>query len=174
MMTERIDGWSVTVSVNAEDVLTIGNDHMGGSGSIGEFAPIMRTCAAHLLSFIGEGSDYAGNHVALAHATGDHSRDSVELEALRELRRTVEYQIAHGNGTLAIEAALERVQALKSQQRGNHAVRDATIEECSAICQRHASTTLSDPAMHAASRTAAHPVLVRAAVEIVGLKLERK
>ncbi|BCF96582.1 hypothetical protein PPGU19_011510 [Paraburkholderia sp. PGU19] len=67
----RIDGWSVTVSVNAVDVLTIGHNSLSGCENIADFAPVVRTAAMHLLSFIGAGEDIVGNHIAASAQRGD-------------------------------------------------------------------------------------------------------
>ncbi|MDR6389159.1 hypothetical protein [Paraburkholderia phenoliruptrix] len=48
-----IQGWSVTVNVNAQDILTIGHNNLSGIDNIGEFADVVRNCAEHLVSFIG-------------------------------------------------------------------------------------------------------------------------
>lgn len=48
-----IQGWSVTVNVNAQDILTIGHNSLSGIDNIGEFADVVRNCAEHLVSFIG-------------------------------------------------------------------------------------------------------------------------
>ncbi|MBB5411861.1 hypothetical protein HDG34_005827 [Paraburkholderia sp. HC6.4b] len=61
-----IQGWSVTVNVNACDILTIGHNSLIGIDNIEDLAPVVRTCAAHLLSFVGAGADHVGNSVALA------------------------------------------------------------------------------------------------------------
>ncbi|MDR6393479.1 hypothetical protein [Paraburkholderia phenoliruptrix] len=49
-----IQGWSVTVNVNAQDILTIGHNSLSGIDNIEDFAPVVRNCAEHLLSFIGK------------------------------------------------------------------------------------------------------------------------
>jgi hypothetical protein len=54
-MTERrkIDGWEVCVSINGENVLTIGHNHLSGIENIDDYGDEVRNCAEHLLSFIG-------------------------------------------------------------------------------------------------------------------------
>ncbi|NML34883.1 hypothetical protein [Paraburkholderia antibiotica] len=52
-----IQGWSVTVNVNARDILTIGHNSLSGIARIEDFAPVVRNCAEHLLSFIGTPED---------------------------------------------------------------------------------------------------------------------
>ncbi|SDR37050.1 hypothetical protein SAMN05443245_5178 [Paraburkholderia fungorum] len=49
-----IQGWSVTVNVNAQDILTIGHNSLSGIDGIEDFAQVVRNCAEHLLSFIGK------------------------------------------------------------------------------------------------------------------------
>ncbi|MEB2511275.1 hypothetical protein SB379_19910 [Burkholderia multivorans] len=63
-----LDGWYVEVAANGERVLCIGDDHVSGIDDMDRFAPIVRTAAAHLLSFIGPGLDHIGGHVSLAPA----------------------------------------------------------------------------------------------------------
>lgn len=58
--------WSVTVNVSGEDVLTIAHDHVAGPDNVNDFAPVIRTAAAHLMSFIGTGEDANGRIVGLA------------------------------------------------------------------------------------------------------------
>jgi hypothetical protein len=48
-----IQGWSVTVNVNAQSILTIGHNSLSGIDNIEDFAPVVRNCAEHLISFIG-------------------------------------------------------------------------------------------------------------------------
>lgn len=48
-----IQGWSVTINVNAQDILTIADNCVSGIDNIEDFAPVVRNCAEHLLSFIG-------------------------------------------------------------------------------------------------------------------------
>jgi hypothetical protein len=55
--------WEVSISVDGENVLTIGHNHLAGAGNIGEHADVVRTCARHLLSFIGDDESCPG-HVA--------------------------------------------------------------------------------------------------------------
>lgn len=49
-----VQSWAVTVAVNGEDILTIGSTHLSGIENIDDYADAVRTCAKHLLSFIGE------------------------------------------------------------------------------------------------------------------------
>jgi hypothetical protein len=67
-MTERrrIDGWEVSVSINGENVLTIGHDHLSGIENIDDYADEVRNCAQHLLSFIGPASAANGEIVKTA------------------------------------------------------------------------------------------------------------
>ncbi len=55
-MTERttVQGWAVTVNVNGNPILTIGHNDLSGIENIDDYADIVRNCARHLLSFIGE------------------------------------------------------------------------------------------------------------------------
>lgn len=46
--------WSVTVSINGDEVLTIGKDELAGVPNIEDHANEVRECARHLLAFIGE------------------------------------------------------------------------------------------------------------------------
>ncbi|WP_438396392.1 hypothetical protein [Caballeronia sp. DA-9] len=91
MTEQKIDSWAVTVNVNNEDVLTIGHSHVSGIADFDDVAPIVRTCAAHLLSFIGEGPDHVGNHIAMScailqAATRDTaSADAVDAQRYRWL-----------------------------------------------------------------------------------------
>lgn len=64
----HIGGWYVEVAANGERVLCISDDSVTGLDDIEPFAPIIRTAAAHLLSFIGPGVDHVGAHVSLAPA----------------------------------------------------------------------------------------------------------
>jgi hypothetical protein len=48
-----VQAWGVTVSVNGADVLTIGHNHLAGIENIDDYADVVRSCAQHLLSFIG-------------------------------------------------------------------------------------------------------------------------
>ena len=50
---EELQGWSVTVERNGVCLLTIENECVGGVDNIDDFAPLVRNCAEHLLSFIG-------------------------------------------------------------------------------------------------------------------------
>lgn len=50
---DDIQGWSVTVNVNARDILTIADNCLSGIENIEDFASVVRNCAEHLLSFIG-------------------------------------------------------------------------------------------------------------------------
>ena len=64
-MTERkpVHGWAVTVEVNGETILTIGHNHLSGIENIEDYADTVRSCAQHLLSFMGldaEGREIAG------------------------------------------------------------------------------------------------------------------
>ncbi|WP_321820748.1 MULTISPECIES: hypothetical protein [unclassified Burkholderia] len=61
-----IQGWHVEVHVNAERVLLIGDNCLAGVENLDMFAPIVRTAAAHLISFIGAGPDHVGGRVMLA------------------------------------------------------------------------------------------------------------
>jgi hypothetical protein len=49
----NIQGWSVTVNVNAQNILIIGHNSLSGIDNIEDFAPVVRNCAEHLISFIG-------------------------------------------------------------------------------------------------------------------------
>lgn len=50
---EELQGWSVTVERNGVRLLTIEKECVAGVENIGDFAPLVRDCAEHLLSFIG-------------------------------------------------------------------------------------------------------------------------
>src|SRR6185437_3108490 len=52
-----IQGWSVTINVNAQDILTIADNCLSGIDNIEDFAPVVRNCAEHLLSFLGDACD---------------------------------------------------------------------------------------------------------------------
>lgn len=47
------DHWAVRVSVNGEQVLCIESEWLSGIPDIDKHADIVRTCAEHLLAFIG-------------------------------------------------------------------------------------------------------------------------
>ena len=84
--TSHIDGWAVTVNVNAADILTIGHSSLSGCENVSDFASIVRTAATHLLSFIGDGPDTVGNHIAApvadsAMALTDHDAKALEIIA---------------------------------------------------------------------------------------------
>jgi len=53
----EIQGWAVTVNVNAVDILTIGHNSLSGIDNIADFAPVVRNCAEHLLGFIGQNGE---------------------------------------------------------------------------------------------------------------------
>jgi len=46
--------WGVNVEINGERVLSIESNSLSGIENIEEFADTIRTCALHLLAFIGE------------------------------------------------------------------------------------------------------------------------
>jgi hypothetical protein len=46
--------WAVDVRVNGEKILTIESNHLSSSSDIMDYSDAVRTCAYHLLSFIGE------------------------------------------------------------------------------------------------------------------------
>lgn len=52
-VSERSKTWEVTVAVDGEEVLTIGHNFLSGVPNIDDYAHEVRTCAQHLLSFIG-------------------------------------------------------------------------------------------------------------------------
>lgn len=52
--------WAVTVSINGDEVLTIGRDELAGIPNIDDYAKQVRECARHLLAFIGEEDDTDG------------------------------------------------------------------------------------------------------------------
>ncbi|CAN7607488.1 hypothetical protein LJR034_004638 [Caballeronia sp. LjRoot34] len=70
--------------------------------------------------------------------------DSAELEALRELQRTVEHQIEHGNGTLAIDAALERLRAMESQRSATVITDAIRIDALEAMANQPGGVLLHD------------------------------
>ena len=47
------ENWSVTVTVDGEDILRLSSDGLSGREDISNFASIVRECADHLLAFIG-------------------------------------------------------------------------------------------------------------------------
>jgi hypothetical protein len=47
--------WEVEIRIEGESVLTIGHTHLAGIEDIDRYADAVRTCAEHLLSFIGSG-----------------------------------------------------------------------------------------------------------------------
>ncbi len=49
--------WAVTVTVDGEEVLTIEHNFLSGIPNIDDHADEVRTCAAHLLAFIGPGPE---------------------------------------------------------------------------------------------------------------------
>ncbi len=59
-----IQGWSVTINANAQDILMIGHNSLSGIDNIEDFAPVVRNCAEHLLSFIGAAPAQSGEPVA--------------------------------------------------------------------------------------------------------------
>ena len=56
-MRAPVQGWEVSVNVNGENILTIGHNHLSGIDDIDKYADVVRNCARHLLSFIGDGAD---------------------------------------------------------------------------------------------------------------------
>ncbi|WP_345815336.1 DUF551 domain-containing protein [Paraburkholderia sp. PREW-6R] len=72
-----IHGWSVTVNVNAQDILMIGHNSLSGIDNIEDFAQVVRDCAEHLLSFIGKPEESA---VVLDDERAD---DLIEQQAAR-------------------------------------------------------------------------------------------
>lgn len=46
--------WEVSVAVNGENILTIGSTHLCGIENITDYHDQIRSCAEHLLAFIGE------------------------------------------------------------------------------------------------------------------------
>lgn len=52
-MSKQVQGWEVSVSINGDEVLTIGHNHLSGIENIMDYADTVRGCAQHLLSFIG-------------------------------------------------------------------------------------------------------------------------
>jgi len=65
-LTDPLQGWSVYVERNGEHFLTISNNHIAGAEITDELAALVRTAAAHLLSFAGNGQDHAGGYVGLS------------------------------------------------------------------------------------------------------------
>jgi hypothetical protein len=51
--------WEVEIRADGETILTIGSSHLSGTEDIDAYADIVRTCAQHLLSFIGAVKDPA-------------------------------------------------------------------------------------------------------------------
>jgi len=49
--------WSVTVSVDGEEVLTIEPDMLSGVPEIDAYEDVIRECARHLMAFIGKGPE---------------------------------------------------------------------------------------------------------------------
>lgn len=47
-------GWAVSIQLNGLPILTIGHDYLSGIPDIADHAELVRKCARHLLSFIGE------------------------------------------------------------------------------------------------------------------------
>ena len=47
--------WEVEIRIGGERVLTIGHSHLSGIPNIDDYGDTVRTCAEHLLSFIGSG-----------------------------------------------------------------------------------------------------------------------
>jgi hypothetical protein len=87
---DDIQGWSVTVNVNAVDVLTIGHNSLSGIDNIGDFAPVVRNCAEHLLSFIGAAPAQSGEAIALDAHERNALNEAIKLlpsiSALKTLR----------------------------------------------------------------------------------------
>lgn len=48
--------WSVTVAVDGETVLTIESNCLSGVSDIDQHSEAIRTCARHLLGFVGDGA----------------------------------------------------------------------------------------------------------------------
>ncbi len=48
--------WSVTVAVDGETVLTIESNCLSGISDIDQHSETIRTCARHLLGFVGDGA----------------------------------------------------------------------------------------------------------------------
>ncbi|CAK0755020.1 hypothetical protein CCP3SC15_2010004 [Gammaproteobacteria bacterium] len=46
--------WQVSVMVDGEDILVIGDNHLSGVNNVLDFTDYIRNCAAHLAGFIGE------------------------------------------------------------------------------------------------------------------------
>ena len=55
MSTEK--HWAVSVAVNGETILTIESNCLSGIEDIGPHEDTIRTCANHLLSFIGDSGE---------------------------------------------------------------------------------------------------------------------
>lgn len=51
---KAVQSWEVAVNVNGETVLTLGHNHLAGIDNIDDYADAVRTCARHLLAFIGD------------------------------------------------------------------------------------------------------------------------
>ena len=54
---ETTTHWSVTVSRNGEDIVTISSNSLSGRELDAEDEKAIRTAARHLLAFVGEGED---------------------------------------------------------------------------------------------------------------------
>jgi hypothetical protein len=52
-MSVKVEHWSVSVSVNGDEILTIESEWLSGVPNIDEYADAVRNCAQHLLAFIG-------------------------------------------------------------------------------------------------------------------------
>jgi hypothetical protein len=92
-LTDPLQGWSVYVERNDEHFLTISNNHIAGAEITDELAALVRTAAAHLLSFAGNGQDHAGGYVGLSAektlstngAIGERLRMRLKVEKLASL-----------------------------------------------------------------------------------------
>jgi hypothetical protein len=47
-----VQSWAVTVSVNGDQILTIGHNHLSGIENIDDYKEAVENCARHLFSFI--------------------------------------------------------------------------------------------------------------------------
>lgn len=50
----KVEHWAVSVDANGETVLTIASNMLSGHGDIESYHDTIRTCARHLLAFIGD------------------------------------------------------------------------------------------------------------------------
>ena len=124
---EELQGWSVTVERNGVRLLTIEKDSVGGVENIGDFAPLVRDCAEHLLSFIGRD------------AQADKSGAATTPDAIRSLQR-LEAACDQRAALLTPEASLAAEKA-PGMREALYELDMARREACEVLARAAASQT---------------------------------